>query len=41
MYMRKMKELPVFYTKHHFEIRSKEFEEATQEYEYLMEWSSN
>ncbi|WP_323701753.1 GNAT family N-acetyltransferase [Staphylococcus cohnii] len=30
-----------FYTKHHFEIRSKEFEQDTQEYEYLMEWRSN
>lgn len=30
-----------FYTKHQFEIRSKEFEEETQEYEYLMEWNSN
>jgi putative acetyltransferase len=25
------------YTKHHFKIRSKKFEEDTQEYEYFME----
>lgn len=30
-----------FYTKHQFEIRSKEFEAETQEHEYLMEWNSN
>ncbi|RIO46165.1 GNAT family N-acetyltransferase [Staphylococcus hyicus] len=30
-----------FYTKHQFEIRSKEFEVETQEYEYLMGWDSN
>lgn len=30
-----------FYTKHQFEIRSKEFEAETQEYEYLMKWYSN
>ncbi|MGW7899876.1 GNAT family N-acetyltransferase [Staphylococcus shinii] len=30
-----------FYTKHQFEIRSKEFEAETQEYEYLMKWDSN
>ncbi|WP_204201090.1 GNAT family N-acetyltransferase [Mammaliicoccus sciuri] len=30
-----------FYTKHQFEIRSKEFEAETQEYEYFMKWDSN
>lgn len=30
-----------FYTKHQFEIRSKEFEVETQEYEYFMKWDSN
>lgn len=30
-----------FYTKHQFEIKSKEFEAETQEYEYLMKWDSN
>ena len=30
-----------FYTKHHFEIRSKVFEAETQEYEYFMEWHSH
>ncbi|HDA5229508.1 TPA: GNAT family N-acetyltransferase [Staphylococcus aureus] len=29
-----------FYSKHQFEIRYKEFEEETHEYEYLMEWDS-
>ncbi|MFQ3791821.1 GNAT family N-acetyltransferase [Staphylococcus nepalensis] len=30
-----------FYTKHQFEIRSKEFEAETQEYKYFMKWDSN
>ncbi|MCU5746960.1 acetyltransferase [Staphylococcus sp. SQ8-PEA] len=30
-----------FYIKHQFEIRTKEFEAETQEYEYFMKWDSN
>ena len=30
-----------FYSKHQFEIISKEFEKETQEHEYLMEWNNN
>ncbi len=30
-----------FYTKHQFEIRSKEFQAETQEYACLMKWDSN
>ncbi|WP_436945747.1 GNAT family N-acetyltransferase [Staphylococcus xylosus] len=29
-----------FYLKHNFEIKSKNIDEATQEYEYFMEWTT-